>query len=295
MTPPTRRAAWVALAVLLIVALAALRYRPAARRAVLDFWTPLARGEQGLTGSPGANTRFSRSKLELIQELEHLEAVRDAATSEHRQVELLRAENQELRAQLGLPRPPGWRLVTARVITRDPAAGGRRLGIACGLADGVAPGLAVTSRGYLLGRVVECGAHYATVMTVADPQCAVSARVEVGGQPAYGILHGLGQEQWRSLPHCALTNLPRDLAYESDVPVETSSFSQMLPAGLPIGSLCASPAGTVTATVNSLYKNAWVMPGAFEQDFTIVAVWVPQSLPANLPPGADLPPAADGE
>lgn len=54
----------------------------------------------------------------------------------------------------------------------------------------------------------------------------------------------------------------------------TSPFCATMPAAIPIGELRPRSAGPLVATVDQLYKNAWVKPFAFAAEHRFLAVLV---------------------
>ncbi len=171
-------------------------------------------------------------------------------------------ENRELRERLGLPAPPGWRLVTAQVIARDPALFDRRFRIARGAADGLAPGQAVLAGRHLAGKILSVTAHTALVATLLDPECRISVRVDDLG--VAGILAGPAPESFTALERrtCLLDLLPRDPAYAQGMPVSTSGLGTAIPAGLPAGILAPWEPGQIADIQARSYARLRLRPGA---------------------------------
>jgi rod shape-determining protein MreC len=83
-------------------------------------------------------------------------------------------ENASLREALNFQKSSGHRMVAAQVIGRGPDGFSRTMEIDRGTADGVRPGMVVTTGAGLLGRVLEAGPHAAIVQTLGDPQSRVN-------------------------------------------------------------------------------------------------------------------------
>jgi rod shape-determining protein MreC len=98
------------------------------------------------------------------------------ATLQEQVVELQAAaeENASLRQALDFERSFGHRMVSAQVVGHGPDGFSRTLEIDRGTADGIEPGMIVTTGAGLVGRVTEAGPRGAIVQTLADPQSRVS-------------------------------------------------------------------------------------------------------------------------
>ena len=107
-------------------------------------------------------------------ENQHLRAADDALRQQVVQLNAQAKENATLRQALDFERAYGHRMVAAQVIGRGPDSFSRTLEVDRGTADGVQPGMVVTTGAGLLGRVREAGPHAATVQTLADPQSRVN-------------------------------------------------------------------------------------------------------------------------
>jgi len=83
-------------------------------------------------------------------------------------------ENATLRQALDFERAYGRRMMAAQVIGLGPDGFTRTLEIDRGSADGVEPGMVVTTGAGLLGRISEAGPHAAIVQTLADSQSRVN-------------------------------------------------------------------------------------------------------------------------
>ncbi len=255
-----------------LVFLGLWRFTTFGRRLVSDFLSPFHEHADAFAGDPEKQALAGRSKAELVSEVAELRA----ELQEHRGADLraaaLARENEDLRGLLKLPERTDYDYVACRVVTRDPAAGGRRLRISRGSKAGIRPGQAVLAGKWLLGRVLEASEESALVITISDPNCKVPARLV--GLPAFGVLMGEGEERWKSQPYCLLKHLPRDLDYQEGTPVVSSPFSEDMPPDLPIGVLEPRGKAKLVLTVDQLYKNAWVKPGAFKTKAGVVVVLI---------------------
>jgi rod shape-determining protein MreC len=90
-------------------------------------------------------------------------------------------ENASLRQALDFKRSFGHSTVAAQVVGRGPDGFSRTLEIDRGTADGVRPGMIVTTGAGLVGRVREAGPHGAIVQTLADPRSRVNVYLAKSG------------------------------------------------------------------------------------------------------------------
>lgn len=269
------RQKWLSLigAVIAVGLMLLLRYQPAVHRAIVDFWSPYVEARESLEHRSAEAQRLNLSKIELVTEINRLEEELKNADIHARRLERLERENLDLRLALRLGAPAEYATILARVISRDPAAGGRRLRIDRGSTDGILVGQPVTTQGKLLGRVAEVASHSAVILTLADPACHISTRFTVQNRSVYGTLTGRGEDAFRAVPLCRVDHLPRDFDYPAGLELETSGYSHVIPAGIPIGITYDPKVEDMVVTHDGLYKSVLVRPYAFEVDYVYVSVW----------------------
>jgi rod shape-determining protein MreC len=90
-------------------------------------------------------------------------------------------ENASLRKALDFERSYGHHMVAAQIVGRGPDGFSRTLEVDRGTADGVQPGMIVTTGAGLVGRVREAGPHGAIIQTLADPQSRVNVFLSKSG------------------------------------------------------------------------------------------------------------------
>src|SRR6202140_2569828 len=90
-------------------------------------------------------------------------------------------ENAILRQALDFERSYGHHMVAAQIVGRGPDGFSRTLVVDRGTADGVRPGMIVTTGAGLVGRVREAGPHGAIVQTLADPQSRANVFLSKSG------------------------------------------------------------------------------------------------------------------
>jgi rod shape-determining protein MreC len=156
-------------------------------------WAAGARGvaKSALAPLESAMTQASRSLDRVTLVLGDVSALRaenqrlmTADLALRRQVIELDAaakENASLRQALDFKRSFGHSMVAAQVVGRGPDGFSRTLEIDRGTADGVRPGMIVTTGAGLVGRVREAGPHGAIVQTLADPRSRVNVFLAKSG------------------------------------------------------------------------------------------------------------------
>jgi rod shape-determining protein MreC len=110
----------------------------------------------------------------LRAENQRLKAADEALRRQVVELNAAAKENATLRQALDFERAFGHRMVAAQVVGRGPDGFSRTLQIDRGTADGVQPGMIVTTGAGLVGRVREAGPHGAIVQTLGDPQSRVN-------------------------------------------------------------------------------------------------------------------------
>ena len=144
-----------------------------------------------------------------------------------RLVELER-DNRRLRQMLQLDRRSGG-LVSAPVISRQPAGWWQQLELGKGRLDGLAAGAAVLAPGGLIGRVASVTPTTARVLLLTDGSSRIG--VWVGRTQQHAQLQGLGTARPR------LVFLEKDPGVRPGDVVTTSPASTLLPPNLTIGVL----------------------------------------------------------
>jgi rod shape-determining protein MreC len=174
----------------------------------------------------GERARTLRSRFEAV------EAQRDSAAWAAQALPALRAENDRLRALLGLTAKVPVRYHPAEVLRQAQVTDGRTLVIDAGTASGVRAFDPVVSPEGLVGVVLSAERGTAVVMTWAHPEFRVSAFTEFGG--VLGVVAAAEDESGES----QMLEL-RGVAYRDTVAVGTlvltSGLGGVYPRGVPIG------------------------------------------------------------
>lgn len=230
---------------------------------VVEGFNGLRKLAAGVADAMPLRSNGRRRLRALEDELERLQL----EMTRHRSVMV---QNSELRQMLDLPPLPGWHRVVAPVVARDPASWNRRFRIGKGTADGIRPGAVVVHGTNVIGRVHSVAGNSAVVVTLADPACRISVRLQDSG--AVGILHGRLGQTWHDTPICLIDFLPRDEAYRPGEAVQTSGLSETIPGGLRVGHVIRWDPEHVADVVKSAYARLKMRPAAGLDGFRYVAV-----------------------
>lgn len=143
------------------------------------------------------------------------------------QVELYKTELDDVRKEIGMPAEGGKRRVPADVIDFNPP---NSLVLDIGADEDVKVHEPIVCAEGLVGRVETVGSHRCTCMLLSSPDLTIGASV-LRNPPEPGLLHGESQNNLV----LELTN-PQAPVDVGDV-VVTSGFSDMIPRGIPIGTV----------------------------------------------------------
>jgi len=260
------------LVVLLVVALLSLPSRTADRLklAISGLFLPLI----GLAASTHEATAKAGdtliSKTDLLREIAALRASNQWLTFQLQQAASVLRENEELRRELNFIRQkPSWKLLSARVIARDPETWWRSVWIDLGSrSPGMRTNLAVLTAEGLAGKVVSVGETRSRVVLLGDPSLRVA--VLVGPYGLNGTLQA-GSGGARGDNMLDIENLFEDRADRTVRPgdeVVTWGEGGVFPKGITVGRVVDVPRkdyGVATearlrlsADLDAL-ENVWVM------------------------------------
>lgn len=152
-----------------------------------------------------------------LEEYDQKEVRYQEALLEARRLEAL----LDLKKQLALP------VTGARVVAYDPSQWTRCVIIDIGKREGADLGLAVLSKGGIVGRIVESYPHYAKVMLIVDRNSGADAMIQ--RNRVRGILQGKGGNR------CSLEYVPKNADVEVGDLVLASGLGGIYPAGQTFG------------------------------------------------------------
>jgi rod shape-determining protein MreC len=177
----------------------------------------------------------SRSKRELAEAGRDLARVNAALELQNEQYSTLRRENAALAALAGLPDPPGFRYLVARVARREIGSWSEELLVRRGRRHGVEVGMGVVFAGGVVGRVVETGTYLSRVQLVSSPEFRIAGHFEGDTRPV--TYQGRVNTPF-SRPRGDVRNAPPDLNPGGELnPLRlvTSQLGGTFPEGLTIG------------------------------------------------------------
>jgi rod shape-determining protein MreC len=147
----------------------------------------------------------------------------------------LEEENRRLRAALEYRERSPFRLLPAKVLSRDASSWWSSLKINRGFDENISPQQAVLTAEGLVGRTTTVAKDLSIVMLLTDENCRVAARIE--GTTEQGILTGR-RVSGGAPPELVLSFLSRDAAIEPGMQVVTAGVSgAVFPGGIPLGTV----------------------------------------------------------
>ena len=175
-------------------------------------WSYVTLGEQ--------NKQLTQRNILLEQRAAQLnEALRrathDSTYTEKRQAQILK----------------DYKIIHADVINNTIKKRNNYLTIDKGIADGVAPEMGVVCGTGVVGIVYATSIHYAIVMPILNNHSNISCRLR--GTNHFGYLRWDGTTPRQA----TLEDIPRHAIIKKGMPVETSGFSAVFPAGLWVGNV----------------------------------------------------------
>jgi rod shape-determining protein MreC len=127
---------------------------------------------------------------------------------------------------------PEYELLTARVIARSSSFWFDTFLINAGRNQGIKKDMVVLSPQGLVGRVIDVGSTWAKVISIIDPNSAVSAMIERTRD--VGIVRGTSDVETEG-PRCGMYHLPYDNDLVPGDTVLTSGLGGVFPKGIVIG------------------------------------------------------------
>ena len=150
------------------------------------------------------------------------------------QIGELERENREFRYMLDFKNRSELKLVSAKVIGRDPSNWWNSVLIDRGTDDGIERDMPVVCVEGLVGKTIEVTKNHARVILIIDENCKVSGWMRESGQ--YGIVQGnilTGGNDFQ----CRMTFIDRTSEIKDKDKVYTSGLGGIFPKGLLIGAV----------------------------------------------------------
>ena len=161
---------------------------------------------------------------------------------ELKQKEELASENQRLRSLLDLKEQSKYKVLTARIIGRDPSVWFDSSIVNRGSLDGVALNMPVVTDGGLVGRVTAVGPLTAQVDLVTRDKSGVGAVIgQIGESNALGVVSGTSKKDLLEMKYVAGA-----IDVQVGQTVFTTGQDGIFPAGLKIGEIVSVATGSAT-------------------------------------------------
>jgi len=193
-----------------------------------------------------ANLRSAQSENDLLkQRVQELEV-------ELKKNEELDSENARLRALLQLKETSKYKVLTARIIGRDPSVWFDSSIVNRGSLDGVSLNMPVVTDGGLVGRVTAVGPLTCQVDLITKSKSGLGAVIgQLGSSNALGVVSGTGKSDLIEMRY-----VPGTVDVQVGEPVFTSGQDGIYPAGLTVGEIVSVVSGSATTPHQILIRPA---------------------------------------
>ncbi|MEJ7623395.1 MAG: rod shape-determining protein MreC [Pyrinomonadaceae bacterium] len=172
---------------------------------------------------------------ELRQRLHELEVEVQQSTG-------LAVENTRLKSLLGLKEQSKYKLLTARIIGRDPSVWFDSSIVDRGSLDGVQLNMPVITDGGLVGRVIAINPLTSQIDLITHDKSGVGGIIgQVGASSALGVVAGTSKRDALDMRY-----VPGYISVEPGQPVFTTGQDGIYPAGLKIGEIATVVSGSAT-------------------------------------------------
>ncbi|WAM32875.1 rod shape-determining protein MreC [Caldicellulosiruptor morganii] len=191
---------------------------------------------------------------QIINENKRLKEQLEKLKTDRVTIEEIKSENQKLKELLGLKNQIGEfsDYEVARVVLRSSEAWLSYFIIDKGLKDGIRKNMVVVNNQGLVGNVVDCGANWAKVETLLDPDFSASAMVVRTRD--IGVVRGNLNLMGKRL--CELRYISKDSKVRQNDVVITSGMGEIFPKGIVIGKIIQIKNDKFELTKNILIKPA---------------------------------------
>ncbi|CAN5324928.1 rod shape-determining protein MreC [soil metagenome] len=183
-----------------------------------------------------ANLRSAQSENDILkQRVQELEV-------ELQQNEELSSENERLKSLLDLKEKSQYKVLTARIIGRDPSAWFSSSIINRGSLDGVKLNMPIVTNGGLVGRVTAISPLTAQVDLITKEKSGLGGVIgELGKSNALGVVSGTGKKELLEMGY-----VPGTIEVQVGEIVYTTGQDGIYPAGLKLGEIVEVRSGSAT-------------------------------------------------
>ena len=183
-----------------------------------------------------ANLRSAQSENDVLkQRVQELEV-------EVQQKGELSSENERLKSLLDLKEKSQYKILTARIIGRDPSAWFNSSIINRGSLDGVKLNMAIVTNGGLVGRVTAISPLTSQVDLITKNKSGLGGVIgELGTSNALGVVSGTGKKELLEMGY-----VPGSVEVQVGEIVYTTGQDGIYPAGLKLGEIVEVRSGSAT-------------------------------------------------
>ena len=276
-----RAPAWLVALLALSFAMATVSARDqATQERKIRVWaqaaaTPVQSLFSGAAGGVGGLFQYLGNMRGAAGENETLKLRLAETEARLRETEAARSENERLRGLLGLKDEKKFETVAARVVARDPSQWFDSVIINRGSSSGIEANMPVVTPDGVVGRVAAVSPVSAQVMLLTDERAAAGAAVgQLEGSHSLGSVRGFGTNGLLDMRYVSgLDQLP-----PAGTPVLTTGQDGIYPAGLKLGEVVETKAGTATTS-----HEIRVRPSARLNSLSEVAVLLYRPPPRVVP------------
>lgn len=236
---------------------------------------PLSAGLYSLAANVSRTFTNQTAKQDLAGRLREAEENVNRLTAENVSLKFLEEENLTLRKHLNFLAAGGERYLMANIISRGELAGdtadSQSIIIDKGARDGLFPGLAVisstayatSSRGIIIGKVVNVKEQLAEIYLITNKNCKLAAAI-LGENKTSGIAQGeLGLT-------VKMEFIPQTENIKIGDAVATSGLEKNIPRGMVIGRVTK-----VTKENNEVWQSATIEPPLNLDSLSIISILLP--------------------
>jgi rod shape-determining protein MreC len=144
------------------------------------------------------------------------------------------AENRQLRNALGYRERAPFKLMPARIISRNPSTWYNQVNIDRGSVDEIREDMPVLTEEGLVGKTTVVSERWSTVVLIADETCKVAVTVE--GTREQGIVKGERMSS-STTPVISLNYISKTANLQNGMKVYSSGVGGVFPAGVLIGAV----------------------------------------------------------
>jgi rod shape-determining protein MreC len=202
--------------------------------ALLQLISPILRTGASVGHEIGGVSGGLKHLDELQRENEQLRSENEQLRAENSLLANLETEVNRLNRALGFREQSPFKLLPARVVTRETATWWSTCTISIGSKDGVAPDMAVVTESGLVGKVTTVGKDISVVLLVSDESLRVSVSIE--GTQEQGIISGTRASSMYA-PDLRIRFLSKTAQLQPGMKVLTAGTGGVFPSGLVVGTV----------------------------------------------------------